>query len=121
MRRNGTGPQTPRGGGGSHNSDPASESSRTQAASSLSEVEHDEFLAQHEVVYGRTLTCQAPRALLWKALIRKIRHPELYTHAAGVKVRALTTNTAKRSDAGEDSAGCAVLRIVVPILIPLGP
>lgn len=95
MRRNGTGPTTPRGGGGgggggshnSHHSDPASESSRTQAASSLNEVEHDEFLAQHEVIYGRTLTCQAPRALLWKALIRKIRHPELYTHAAGVKVR----------------------------------
>jgi len=97
VRRNGTGPLTPHGSGGSggsvsHDSDPAGSgsSSRTQAASSLSESEHDEFLAQHEVIYRRTIVCQAPRALLWKALMNKIRHPELYTHAIGVKVRGRT-------------------------------
>jgi len=43
-------------------------------------------LSEREMIYERSLVCHAPRTLLWKALMNKIRHPERYTGSRDVKI-----------------------------------
>jgi len=52
----------------------------------LSEDELQQIEDEHTFVYSRTLTCHAPRSLLWRHLMKKIRNPELYTNARSCKI-----------------------------------
>jgi hypothetical protein len=56
------------------------------AKASMSEEELQALEDSHTVVYSRTLTCNAPRLLLWRHLMNKIRHPQCYTNARNVKI-----------------------------------
>jgi len=55
-------------------------------AAQLSAEELEALEESHTITYERTLTCNAPRALLWRHLMNKIRHPQCYTHARAVKI-----------------------------------